>query len=66
MLKGEVITMMPNTTSRGTTRSSSTPFSIFNFMNELGSHILDTYLIVLIAMDGIIQGNLVVKEKNLI
>jgi hypothetical protein len=66
MLKGEVITMMPNMTSRGTTRSSSTPFSIFNFMNELGSHILDTYLIVLIAMDGIIQGNLVVKEKNLI
>ena len=61
-----MVAMMPNMTSRGTTRGSSTPFSIFNFMNELGSHILDTYLIVLIAMDGIIQGNLVVKEKNLI
>jgi len=48
------------------TRTSSAPFSIVNFLAELGSHILDAYLIVLIAMDGIIQGNLVIKEKNLI
>jgi len=36
------------------------------FLNDLGSHILDTYMIVLMACDGIIQGNMVVKEKNLI
>ena len=36
------------------------------FLNDIGSHILDTYLIVLIALDGIIQGNMVIKEKNLI
>ena len=37
-----------------------------NFMSELGTFIFDTYLIVLIALDGIIQGNHVVKESNLV
>ena len=36
------------------------------FLNDMGSHILDTYMIVLMALDGIIQGNMVIKEKNLI
>lgn len=29
-------------------------FSMVNFMSELGSHILDTYLVVTIALDIII------------
>ena len=37
-----------------------------HFLNDLGSHILDTYMIVLMGLDGIIQGNMVIKEKNLI
>ena len=37
-----------------------------NFMNELGSFIFDTYLVVLIELDSIIQGNLVIKEPILV
>ena len=66
MRKDDLITLMPHVSGRGMTRNASAPFSIVGFLAELGSHILDTYLIVLIAMDGIIQGNLVIKEKNLI
>lgn len=39
---------------------------MIQFMNELGSHMVDTYLIVLIGLESIIQKNMVVKEKNLI
>ena len=42
------------------------PFSLVNFLNELGQHLLDTYLVVLMALDEIIQSNSVVNEKNLI
>lgn len=45
---------------------SGPAFSMTQFLNDLGSHILDTYMVVLMALDGIIQGNMVVKEKNLI
>jgi len=41
-------------------------FSMINFLKELSHHIMDTYLVVLIALDGIISGNMVIKEKNLI
>ena len=36
------------------------------FLNELNSHVYDTYLIVLIAIEEIIQTNVMVKERNLI
>lgn len=49
---------------RGPNRSGS--FSLMQFFNDMSSHVIDTYLIALIALDGIIQGNIVVKEKNLI
>ena len=39
---------------------------MIQFFNDLSSHILDTYMIVCIALDGIIQGNMVIKEKRLI
>ena len=42
------------------------PFSMLGLLNELAGHVLDTYMIVLIALDGIIQGNMVIQEKNLI
>ena len=29
-------------------------FSLVQFLSELGTHILDSYLVVLIALDGII------------
>ena len=32
------------------------------FFCDLSSHILDTYMVVLMALDGIIQGNMVIKE----
>lgn len=35
-------------------KRASSMFSVTNFLNELGSFIFDTYLIVLIALDGII------------
>lgn len=41
-------------------------FTLINFLNELGLHLLDTYLVVLMALDEIIQSNSVVNEKNLI
>ena len=34
-----------------------------HFLSELGSHIIDTYLVVLVALDCIIQGNMVIKER---
>lgn len=45
---------------------SGQSFSMITFFSELGSHIIDTYLIVLMVLDGIIQGNMVIKESNLI
>jgi len=41
-------------------------FSLVIFLQALGQNIFDTYLVVLIALDEIIQGNHVVKEKALI
>lgn len=41
-------------------------FSVINFLDELHTNVYDTYLVVLIALDDIIQGNNVIKEKNLI
>lgn len=41
-------------------------FSLVNFLYELHNHIYDTYLVVTIGLDEIIQGNLVIKETNLI
>jgi len=41
-------------------------FSMLDLLSEIASHVLDTYMIVLIVLDGIIQGNMVIQEKNLI
>ena len=37
-----------------------------SFLNELSAPILDTYLVCLLAIESVIQGNMVIKEKNLI
>ena len=59
--EGDVLRMAPQMQGR-ISRGGSASFSMTNFMNELGNYIMDTYLIVLIALDGIIQGNHVIKE----
>lgn len=37
-------------------------FSLISFLSEFASHVLDTYAVVLMALDEIIQGNMVVKD----
>lgn len=49
----DIIRMTPQMQGR-ISRGGAASFSMTNFMNELGSFIFDTYLIVLIALDGII------------
>lgn len=41
-------------------------FSLISFLSEIGRHMLDTYLVVLMALDEIIQGNMVVKDQKFI
>ena len=50
----------------GSSSINGPSFSMTQFLTELASHILDTYMVVMMAIDGIIQGNMVIKEKNLI
>lgn len=42
------------------------PFTFIQFFNQLGSYMLDSYLVMLIALDAVIQGNMVIKDQNLI
>lgn len=40
--------------------------SLVSFFNELGLHLMDTYLIVLIAVQEICESNLEIQDENLI
>jgi hypothetical protein len=42
------------------------PFSFVAFFNKMGLHMLDTYLIVLMAVMEICNGNYEILEENLI
>ena len=53
-------------TPSGNVPVGSPLFSMTNFFGELQSHIIDTYMIVLMALDDIISSNMVVKETKLI
>ena len=63
---GEAVIILNQSKVMRQGQSTSNGISLIHFFSELGSHILDTYLVVLLALDAIIQGNIVVKEKSLI
>lgn len=44
----------------------SAPFSFINFYNKMGTHLMDTYLIVLMAVMEIASGGYEIKEDMLI
>ena len=47
-------------------QTGSYSFAFVTFFDELCSHILDTYLCTLTALEGIVSGNMVVREEALV
>jgi len=42
------------------------PFTLISYLTEMGMYMIDTYLLVLIAVSEINNTNYVIKEENLI
>lgn len=42
------------------------PFTFISYLTEMGMYVIDTYLLVLIAVSEINNANYVIKEENLI
>jgi hypothetical protein len=47
-------------------RSSVRQFTLINYLTDMGMYMIDTYLLVLIAVSEINNSNYIIKEVNLV
>lgn len=47
-------------------KQTAKPFTFISYLTEMGMYMIDTYLLVLIAVSEINNANYVIKEENLI